>query len=222
MITILIQENETLYAFGIQRFMQKIFQQRYDEECLFIEGMTAENIQLADIIVLSLCVGEARVCYPELISRKSGVIFGIGHSETLTEVRLPSCFSDMAFIPRSAPLMQIEKIITSKWDEHFKSIKIAPAAYCTQCSHRVLSQQQMRIMAEIYKGKTPKTIAAELQITDKTVFSHKYQVMSKFGLRTDFELLRFLQTLLEKSYQTHDFRGFVFSELSIRRDAAAV
>ena len=70
-------------------------------------------------------------------------------------------------------------------------------------------------MAEIYKGKTPATIAEDLDITQKTVFTHKYQMMNKFGLTTDFELIRFLHKLVSKNYQTNGFRGSVCNRTEV-------
>ena len=50
-------------------------------------------------------------------------------------------------------------------------------------------------------------IAHELNISDKTVFSHKYMLMQKFDLRNDYELIVLLNRLAEKNSAPNFFSG---------------
>ncbi|HGN9285865.1 TPA: helix-turn-helix transcriptional regulator, partial [Klebsiella quasipneumoniae] len=69
-----------------------------------------------------------------------------------------------------------------------------------------LSPQQIRIMICLYEGMSVTQIADELMISEKTVYAHKYMVMSKFNLRNDYELM----LLLNKLTKNNDWpNGFI-------------
>ena len=60
-------------------------------------------------------------------------------------------------------------------------------------------------MVSFYKGLSVIETAHESNISDKTVFTHKYMMMQKFYLRTDCELIMLLNRLAEKDRSPHLF-----------------
>jgi DNA-binding NarL/FixJ family response regulator len=55
----------------------------------------------------------------------------------------------------------------------------------------VLTPRQREVAALIAAGRTMKEVAATLGLSARTVETHKYQIMSTLGLRTNAELIRY-------------------------------
>src|SRR5262249_23127707 len=55
----------------------------------------------------------------------------------------------------------------------------------------VLTPRQREVAALIAAGRTMKEVAATLGLSPRTVETHKYQIMSTLGLRTNAELIRY-------------------------------
>ncbi|MCU6159180.1 LuxR C-terminal-related transcriptional regulator [Enterobacter bugandensis] len=205
MLNILIKESDLLFQYGLQVFLTDLFQRGFREEVQFSSHFNHQGVSVADIVVLSLCVGEVFTCIPELQSRKKGIVIGLVDDES-REAMTPSCFEDIILISRRASISKIREIIYFAWYKTqlpgYRWNKNA----CLDCHHKKLSPQQVRIMASFYKGLSVMEIAHELNISDKTVFTHKYMLMQKFDLRTDYELIMLLNRLAEKNGAPNFFR----------------
>lgn len=204
MLNILIKESDLLFQYGLRVFLADLFQRGFREEVQFSSHFTHDGVSVADIVVLSLCVGEVFTCIPELQSRKKGIVIGLVDHEPRVAMP-PSCFDDIILISRRASVSKIREIIYFAWYKTqlfgYRWHKNA----CPVCHHRKISPQQIRIMVSFYKGRSVMEIANELNISDKTVFTHKYMLMKKFDLRTDYELIVLLNRLAEKDRSPHFF-----------------
>jgi len=56
---------------------------------------------------------------------------------------------------------------------------------------KVLTRRQREVLQLLAEGHTPKETAAILNITIRTVFFHKYQIMGDYGLKTQSDLVMF-------------------------------
>ena len=61
----------------------------------------------------------------------------------------------------------------------------------------------------LYKGLSVMQTADALQIGYKTVFAHKYMIMQKFNLRSDYELIALLNRMVKKNATPNIFRDSV-------------
>ena len=52
-------------------------------------------------------------------------------------------------------------------------------------------------------------VARALEMNDKTVFTHKYMMMQKFNLRTDFELIALIRKMVEKKSYPNLLRDYL-------------
>ncbi len=52
-------------------------------------------------------------------------------------------------------------------------------------------------------------IAQALEMSEKTVFTHKYMMMQKFNLRSDYELIVLLRRLMEKKSRPNLLRDYL-------------
>ena len=54
-----------------------------------------------------------------------------------------------------------------------------------------LTIREREVLQLLAEGLSMKEAAAELNITPRTIAFHKYRIMREYGLRTNFDLLRF-------------------------------
>ena len=54
-----------------------------------------------------------------------------------------------------------------------------------------LTERQREVLALLVQGKTMKEVAAILKITPRTVAFHKYRIMTRLGVSSNAELIRY-------------------------------
>lgn len=214
MVTILLKDSDQFYLQGIAHLLVGILTQKYQTTFRFLDGFTPENLSQADITVMALTNGESHLCIPELRERTKGMIIGVQDKPPHRQRVLPVCFADFMFIDRHIGIAELHKMLAQRLEKFF--IYAAPAApaaprSCYGCMHQRLSPQQNLIMASMFYGKSVAQIADELNVSDKTIFTHKYLVMRKFNLENDYELQRFMQVLARKSTRHSVFRDCLAS-----------
>jgi DNA-binding NarL/FixJ family response regulator len=201
MINILIKDDNAFYDWSIHKFLSEIFSQEYQKRVKLTLEFTHQTVRQADMIIMGMCQGEHFTCHPELHSRTKGVIVGLMDKKPVNTAPSPECIGDIVYIERRAPLRVIRDGIIHVWKDHEET----RYSNCYACRHRALSPQQTRIMAGFYSGKNVPQIARELNLSEKTIFSHKYHMMAKFNLSTDYELLLLLDRLHERRLYPHLF-----------------
>ncbi|MGR5945116.1 helix-turn-helix transcriptional regulator [Enterobacter sp. C4G1] len=194
MINVLIKDEDVLYRYGLEAIIARAFVREFIQPPIIKYHYTPENIREADIIVLSLHTGGHFHCAPELSMRKKGIVIGLVDDRARASALTP-CIDDILVLPRKITCDRFSQILYFAWKkEQLLGTQIS-ALSCQTCPHKALSGKQHQIMNALYKGKTVVEIADELHISDKTVYNHKYAVMKKFNLRSDFELVLFLNKL---------------------------
>lgn len=198
MVNILIKETDVLFSYGLKYFLKSLFSQNFNEDIYFINEYTPDNISIADIIILSLRPGERYTCFPELRLRRRGVIIGIVNEAESAE-RSPTCFADIVYVSRRSSLAEMNTTISLLWRDWLASPHFMQFTDCLSCKCRQMSTKQFQIVTQYYEGKSVNEIAIDMGLNYKTVFRHKYQVMNKYNLHSDIELLTFLNVLAQKT-----------------------
>ena len=200
MINIVIKEPNVLYRHGLYCFLADIFFDEFQQGTCFSIELNPESICWADIIILSVPLEECESCFSELKGRKTGIIIVLVNDEGVSIPSCSFCLPGSVFISRRLSLNEFRKCLLREWRKTQLPNYQLSNNYCCNCQYQTLSLQQLRIMSSLYKGKSTLEIANELMISNKTVFTHKYRVMKKFGLRSDVELRLFLIRLAEKKF----------------------
>ncbi|MEG6214431.1 LuxR C-terminal-related transcriptional regulator [Enterobacter quasihormaechei] len=208
MLNILIQETDLFFQAGLQYFFENFFKYNFHRSITFNLDLTHENVSQADIIVLSLCQGETLTCFPELLARQKGIVIGLVEDD-LRFSALPSCFQDIIFLPRRASLDHISGVLFIAWFRTQLPGYTWNKKSCFDCQHKGLSRQQVRIMVNFYRGMSVGQTAHALDMSEKTVFTHKYMMMQKFNLRSDYELIVLLRKLIEKKSRPNLLRDYL-------------
>ena len=125
-----------------------------------------------------------------------GIVIGLVDDE-LPFSALPSCFQDIIFLPRRASLDRISGVLFIAWFRTQLPGYTLNKKTCFDCQHKGLSRQQIRIMVN-FTGAVGGADRERVEDERKTVFTHKYMMMQKFNLRSDYELIVLLRRLMEK------------------------
>lgn len=208
MLNIVIKETDAFFRAGLQCFLVDFFFHNFKHLLHFDGELSHENVSAADIIFLSLCQGETLTCYPELQARKKGIVVGLVDDEHRFST-YPSCFQDMIFISRHASLDRITEALFIAWYRTQLSSFHWRKRSCSECQHKILSPQQIRVMVNFYRGLSVGQIANKLKTSDKTIFTHKYLLMQKFNLRSDFELVALIHRMVEKNTPGNRLRDYL-------------
>ncbi|HDK6220952.1 TPA: helix-turn-helix transcriptional regulator [Klebsiella quasipneumoniae] len=193
MVNIVIKEWDTLFRRGLTFFFNDFFSQ-HNTKVNFSFNFTSESVKVADVIVLALCPGECFICRPELRSRKKSIVIGIVDDDMRVSA-LPSCFQDIIFLSRRHSVTQLRTAMHTAWHRLQQTNYRHSTGSCCDCQLTKLSPQQIRIMSYLNEGMSVMQIAEELMVSEKTVYTHKYMVMRKFNLHSDYELMLLLNKL---------------------------
>lgn len=93
-------------------------------------------------------------------------------------------------------LHAVQRVLSG--DRYVEGRLLQEVAFAVLRPQRRLSPRQAQVLHGLARGDSPRQIAAALFISAKTVSSHKSNLMEKFDLRTNAEVIRFgLQHLRE-------------------------
>ncbi|MEH6549873.1 MAG: response regulator transcription factor [Pseudomonadales bacterium] len=73
--------------------------------------------------------------------------------------------------------------------------KASAPASVEDASHEVLSNREYQIFLELASGRGPTEIADSLQLSSKTVTTHRARILRKMGFTTNAELIRYADRL---------------------------
>lgn len=208
MLNILIKETDLFFRDGLQRFLVDFFTHNFRHSLHFDVELSHEHVSAADIIFLALCQGETLTCYPELLARKKGIVVGLVEDEHRFSA-CPSCYQDMIFLSRRTSLDRMTETLFIAWYRtQLPSFRWKNKS-CDECQHKILTLQQIRVMVHFYRGLSVGQIADKLNTSDKTIFTHKYLLMQKFDLRSDFELMALIHRMVEKNTCPNRLRDYL-------------
>jgi DNA-binding NarL/FixJ family response regulator len=192
MINTIINDENKLYSHGMKIVVEHLFHSMFRKNTLFHSKLDNSTVVDADIIIMSLNTGDKYVCHPILRQcKKNALIIGLyERTDNLSVKRLPHCLDNMVFIHRSASIESIKKTIANHWAKRSAVEKCLRS--CKSCNYSRFSSQQIIVVERYFRGEPMQQIASDLNLSSKTVFSHKRVLMKKFDLHTDYELVNFL------------------------------
>lgn len=103
-----------------------------------------------------------------------------------------------AFLSKEAGLDELRRAVTAAVDgkryissRAARFVEAVPSATAQSADlpHLALSSREMQIMLMLVRGKRPKEIACDLEISEKTVATHRARLMRKLGVSDNRQLL---------------------------------
>ncbi|TDN64416.1 LuxR C-terminal-related transcriptional regulator [Scandinavium goeteborgense] len=206
MLKIAIEDSNSFYKKGFGLFLEELFCHMQNSS-VKVESLTEQNVLLADVIVKGFNAGAQFICHPVLkFRRRSSLIIGIYNGKKdLHHNGLPLCINDIIFISRFESLHSASEKISIAW----KSVKANPiisnSNECLRCKHRILTPQQTLIAKSLLRGNDIFNTSKKLGIDIKTISAHKRLIMKRFGLKSDCELLIFLNGFNKSNHPIYLF-----------------
>lgn len=181
-ITVCILDANRFFALGIQHILMPHFQ-RQGQGVRFVDEQEAAR---ADLVFCAVHRGwPLQLCHP----CKPVVPVYIAIRATKTE-RARRCWRELGSLSRhSRPQMLLALV-----DEVLKvQGEPVPPALCPCCMSLSLTEREVEVMRYMSWELTPKSLPRYLNISHKTVSSHKRAVMRKLGFRRNAELYHWLR-----------------------------
>ncbi|HBY1426620.1 TPA: helix-turn-helix transcriptional regulator, partial [Klebsiella pneumoniae] len=114
---------------------------------------------------------------------------------------LPNCLQHAVFMPPHARVQRlkdeianaIERPLLPRQDPPFNRLR-----RCINCACRSVSDAQTKVIYAFSIGLSPHEVAAALNISPKTIHSHKKNIMSKFYLNSRQQFNNLVQLLAKR------------------------
>lgn len=126
------------------------------------------------------------------MQKKNGVVlvcYSVGVLRTAQY--FPECFRDVLFFDKETALLHVLKECLKRVENKIERID----SHCAFCKKMNLSKQQGKLLTCFSRGLTTLETARLMNISPRTVFSHKYILMRKFGVNSDSQLLKLINCL---------------------------
>ena len=168
----------------------------------FLTGAHAHSLQQADLNIINVSQWRLFMCQPAYRFRKPGsllLVFTESANDFKSEI-LPVCYQALTVIGRKETIRQVTDKIARAWlKAQDEGTKTYLPSDCVGCSYSRISLVQLQVLSFLKKGKSVRQIAQSLDLSIKTIYAHKYNVMKKFDLKGEKEFYFFLNdlTLLE-------------------------
>lgn len=193
MLQIVIEDSNVLFRAGMELYLRDFFVSHKEMQVEF-NDLTEASISQADIIIKSFVAGETAFCQPMLNHRKeNSFILGVlTDANSLKQSTLPLCIKDIVYINRRDSLCKIGDIL---FDSFNRTKQELPLRNCCICKCVKLTPKQSDIISLILTGASTQQIAIKFEISEKTVYAHKANLMARLGIRSECQLVRLLNTL---------------------------
>ena len=190
---IIVSDDDGYFCQG----MILLLRQCFGEDIVISSYLTKKNVERADIIILPVYAGNANLCRSVLHHRKKSVIVGIAHNLQDYDSLLikATCMNNMITIRRNENVNVIKFRILSSWSAVNGSSSPYSPPDCSFCPVPILTEMQSSIISYFFAGMNAKEISSLLKVSIKTVYAHKYVIMSKFGVSDKKGFARLLHHL---------------------------
>lgn len=176
-------DSDLFISQGLRFFLSEYFKEK-NKSAVFVNE---DGLNIADVIfyesshAMAYFIG--KVLQP---SEKSAILFSLGKSRSNLTTWLPACCQET--LSGKENLQQLRICLDTSWRERERLI----GKRHISSPEEELTCRQRQIMRLLAKGITPADISMRLNISVKTVSSHRGAVMKKFGFNRKIELYNWL------------------------------
>lgn len=187
------------FRLGISKIIEEALLS--DTPVEFLPAYDVKNLCQAHFILISVAQWRLYMCQPAYRDRKPGSILMVFVDETediITE-QLPLCYRSIIIISRSDSIRVISEKIIRFWLQNQDNAKGFSPSDCSHCDFARITVVQLQVLSFLKKGYSVGQTAKRLNLSAKTIYAHKYNVMKKYSLSGDKEFNAFINdlTLLE-------------------------
>ena len=189
-----IDENY-FFRLGISKVIEEAL--LTDAKVNFLSGFDSHSLKEADFILISVSQWRLYMCQPAYRDRKPGsiiMVFVDDYEDVLLK-QLPVCYRSLLVISRTESVRNLSEKLTRFWlTTQGRVLGFLPSD-CLRCDFARITVVQLQVLSLLKKGCSVRQTAKRLNLSAKTVYAHKYNVMKKFALRGDMEFNAFINDL---------------------------
>jgi len=187
------------FRLGISRIIEEALLS--DTPVEFLPAYDTKNLCQADFILISVAQWRLYMCQPAYRDRKPGgilMVFVESIEDIITD-HLPLCYRSLIIIPRTDSVGDISEKIIRFWLGRQGNVRGFVSTDCSNCDFARITVVQLQVLSFLKKGYSVGQTAKRLNLSTKTIYAHKYNVMKKFSLSGDMAFNAFINdlTLLE-------------------------
>ncbi|EAZ1580704.1 hypothetical protein BVG39_04565 [Salmonella enterica] len=190
---ILIIDNDLYNRAGIHSYLISKF-----SNVRILYDITPGNIKKSSLIIFSFPLINNLPSFVFL--RKYyflNIICIVTNRSSINMKVLPACMNDIILIPKNITLQKFYNVVRNGLNDRERMINNNYNGDCNFCTQHYFPPQQYNILFRMFNGQAVNDIARELMLSKSTVYSHKYNFMNKYKLKTTYELYLFW-VLLDK------------------------
>lgn len=194
MINIIISDDNSMLCYGIEHIFKRMTAQHNLIHYNISRELTSETVSKADFIIKSFSNGEINICQDIMRERNHhAIIIALTDCYDVASLaRRPQCLYNAVFVDRTVTPEDFETIIRRRCSNVVSSRIERLCVDCSNCNYFSLNGMQLKISNLIMSGYDSRQIANKIGIDVKTVYTHKYNIMTKMGLKSTQELYKFL------------------------------
>jgi len=199
-VKIVCMDENYYFRLGIAELLKELMLP--GARVIFLTGADSNSLQQADLNIINVSQWRLFMCQPAYRFRKPGSLLLV-FTDSVNDIKsetLPVCYQTLTVIGRKETIRQVRDKIARAW---LKAQDEGTTPYrptdCVECSYSRISLVQLQVLSFLKKGKSVRQIAQILDLSIKTIYAHKYNVMKKFDIKGEKEFHSFLNdlTLLE-------------------------
>ncbi|MGK3143618.1 helix-turn-helix transcriptional regulator [Pantoea sp. C2G6] len=187
--------EDYFFRLGISKIIEEALS--VDTKVKFLSGFDSYSLRQADIILVNVSQWRLYMCQPAYRDRKPGSII-LAFADSVDDIimgQLPVCYRSLIVISRTDSIYSISRKITRSWLENQENVTGFLASDCLRCEFAHITVVQLQVLSFLKKGYSVGQTAKRLNLSVKTVYAHKYNVMKKFALSGDKEFNAFINDL---------------------------
>lgn len=194
-LKVICTEENYFFRIGISKVIEGALLTEANVE--FLSGFDSHNLRQADFILINVSQWRLYMCQPAYRDRKPGSIIMVFVNQTddiMTE-QLPVCYRSLVVISRLDSVRTISQKVICSWLAFQDRVHAFSPADCLHCEFARITVVQLQVLSLLKKGYSVRQTAKRLDLSEKTIYAHKYNVMRKFALRGDMEFNAFINDL---------------------------
>ncbi|EOY8404957.1 helix-turn-helix transcriptional regulator [Enterobacter asburiae] len=196
MIKILINTPDVFFACGLKESL-RIFFHNAGMDVLFEFGEAGPLNFSPDMTIHHFARGEIFTCPGVMNCHYGHITIGIVEQEFFVK-DLPNCLKNIISVDYNLSLKELnnilKRIVLPKIYTNFTNTYFANVG-CYNCRHVKLTAQQIMILKYVTAGKSMREISQLMDVSIKTLYSHKYILFRKYGLKNLSDIIRLMRKI---------------------------
>lgn len=194
-LNVVCTDENYFFRLGISKVIEEALLS--DAKVNFLSGFDSHNLMKADFILINVSQWRLYMCQPAYRDRKRGsiiMVFVEKHEDVILK-QLPVCYRSLIVISRADSIRTLSEKLTRFWLTAQDNVQGFLPSDCVRCDFARITVVQLQVLSFLKKGYSVRQTAKRLNLSAKTIYAHKYNVMKKFALRGDMEFNAFINDL---------------------------